>query len=318
MPVIFIVGVGRSGTTLLMSMLNAHPEIAFLPETHFVSEYIVHRPFLSHKSLRDRLMRDPRVGRLNLPIGDILSSVTGRRPDLRGIYVEVLNRFAERQDVSVVGDKAPRYVECIPVLDALIPDARIIHVIRDPRDVFVSRTQAEWSRGRAGWTHALAYRAQMSMGRHAGAALGADRYLEIRYESLVSEPEEVLRRVSTFLEVAFDPSMLKFQESAREIVSADEIEWKQNVLGPLLTRNAGRWRSTLDPKTARRIEEMCRPVFDEGLYESGAAEREPASVARRLPDAIRRLIRNAAMATASATYRLHRSLQNLIAVRRLG
>jgi hypothetical protein len=121
-----------------------------------------------------------------------------------------------------VGDKTPDYVRSIPTLHQLWPDARFVHVIRDGRDVALSMADwpkvypkpagfATWSQDRMS-TIALWWEHNVRSGQQAGRVVGADLYYEVRYELLVSNPENECRALSEFLDVQYDPSMLHFHD----------------------------------------------------------------------------------------------------------
>ncbi len=268
----FIVGVGRSGTTLLMSMLNAHPDIGTPPETHFLTQHVLPQRELSFSQLRERLAADSRFGRLGLNLSDVLEPFEdGETPlALRSVYFRWLDLWRSRSGVRLVGDKAPRYVEFLPLLKWVAPNARVIHLIRDPRSVFLSRTKAAWSADRQAWRHLVAYCVQYSEGRTRGPALFGERYHEVRYESLITHPEAVLSEVAEFLGVAYDPAMLNFSESAAGIITEDEWDWKREAAGPLLRDNADKWKRELSSAQIGLIERACRQPFKDGLYDASS------------------------------------------------
>lgn len=312
----FIVGVGRSGTTLLMSMLNAHPKFSLLPETHFVTKYIVRMSGPTADEMADLLKSDRRFSRLDMEIDQILpaDAPASKLVDVSQMYRRMLDIYGDRHDAAIVGDKAPKYIECLPALEALVPGARLIHVIRDPRDVFLSRRKADWSAGRADWKQCLAYRVQYEAGRTEGPAIFGDRYTEVRYEELIANPESVLQRVVSFLGETFDSAMLEFQDAAREIVAPEEKSWKRKVLGPLVADNVGKWRNELDTATVRKIESYCSPAFASGQYHR--AEPESAR-GPRLFDSLSDFLRDKTMGALSGLYRRHCARRNARAVARI-
>ncbi len=266
---LFIVGVGRSGTTLLQSMINAHPRIAIMPETHFVIAQLVPRTDASLEEARQRLAEDARFGRLGLEMDDVFAPFTsGDRPfSQAALFRELFDRYAAEHGVTIVGDKAPKNIEHLPLIKTIMPDAYVIHLVRDPRDVYLSRTKAKWSAGRSDTMQYLAYRAQFGMGRHSGRQLFGDRYLELHYEQLISDPTSELKRVAALVGVPFDEAMLDFGASGKKLVADDEKDWKGNVSGPLLTKNMNKWRDQMPPTHVRKLEAACWPVFAENLYE---------------------------------------------------
>ncbi|MEE9361260.1 MAG: sulfotransferase [Cellulophaga sp.] len=263
-----IVGVGRSGTTLLMSMLNAHPKIAIIPEIHFVSQYIMKRPFAKLSEAIKMTSNDPRFARLNLTIDDVMKPFfkDNKSFSMDILYKRILQLYASKQGVRIIGDKAPKNIECLPILHRIFKNPKIIHLIRDPRDVYLSRKKADWSKSRKDILQLLAYRSQYSLGRRFGPRLFGKNYLEIHYEKLINKPNIELNRICKLLAVTFDKRMLNFSASARELVFEDEIAWKKEALGPLLKNNMNKWKLELNPRKIRFIEAACSPTFDGGFY----------------------------------------------------
>jgi hypothetical protein len=264
-----IVGVGRSGTSLLMCMLDAHPDIAMPPESHFVGQYVVKRAGVKLPQLIAHLSHDNRFARLGLSIEEITQPfLEYNEPfSVARMYQVIMKIYATKRGVRVVGDKAPKNIEYLPVLRSIFPEACIIHLIRDPRDVYLSRTKTKWSGSRPAVLQYLAYRSQYGLGRRLGPQLFGDRYLEVHYENLITRPVTELSRVCSLVNLPFDNSMLDFQVSAKELVFADELTWKKEVLGPLLTQNKNKWQQELTPEQAARVEAACSPTFKDGFYE---------------------------------------------------
>lgn len=262
-----IVGVGRSGTTLLMSMLNAHPEVAFPPEFHFINQHLVQKPEATLDEAVARLQADARFERLQVDLDEVIRPFTAGQPfSMPNLYRQILLYYARQQNVTIIGDKAPKYVEYLPVIQQIFPNAKIIHLIRDPRDVYLSRTKAEWSSKRSNTLQFLAYRAQYDLGRQQGPKLFGENYFEIQYEHLLTQPQTELEKICQQLQIPFSDNMLQFSKSAKALVASDELAWKKEVLGPLLTTNMNKWAQELTPQQISRIESACAPTFEDGLY----------------------------------------------------
>jgi len=119
--ILFIIGVGRSGTSLLQSMFAAHPNVGFLPESAFLRRYVYR-------------------GNLHSAYG-----LGGKKAVIK--ILEQDEKFARTGLNNLwIGDKDPRLVEFLPLVKTLFPDAHVIQVIRDPRDVLVSKKKAAWSK----------------------------------------------------------------------------------------------------------------------------------------------------------------------------
>ena len=261
---IFVVGVGRSGTSLVQSMLAAHSQVAFPPEMQFVRRYLGRgRLARLHAkggaaAVRSVLEADDRVGRLGLDLGRVLSRYADRVPfSETDLYEKLLTTYAAMRGKPRVGDKDPRCVEFLPLLARHWPTAHVVHVIRDPRDVLASKKKTAWSRRRSVLSHVFACRVQLRAGRRHGPRLYGARYHEVAYESLLADPAAVLRDLTARLRLPYEAGMLEFAEAAESLVAADELAWKRETLGPLLSANAGKWRGELSPLEAAVAELVC-------------------------------------------------------------
>src|SRR5690606_22202324 len=126
--VVFIVGVGRSGTSLLQSMLNAHPNIVFLPETQFLRKYVFKKnsSLVKQDKLLDILGKDEKFKVLNIGLKDLHNKNAGE------IYLLTLKQY-EQSNSLYVGDKDPRLLDYLVQLNDFTPKSKVIHIIRDPR-----------------------------------------------------------------------------------------------------------------------------------------------------------------------------------------
>src|SRR5262249_31553563 len=128
----------------------------------------------------------------------------------------VYETYAAVRGKSRWGDKTPMYMQRLPLLERLFPDARYVHLIRDGRDTAVSFlsmppgivTRPLAPPGTAG-EFACQWRAEVEAARALGARVG-DRYVETRYEQLAAEPERELRKICEHAGLAFDPAMLDY------------------------------------------------------------------------------------------------------------
>lgn len=254
-PVPFVVGLGRSGNTLLRLMLDAHPDLAIPAETDFIPEV----------AARCEAAEDPRA--------EFVQAVTGhwRFTDLRLDAAELERRvaaiehfgtgaglralyglYAEKFGKARFGDKSPFYLEHMPLVERLMPEAHFLHVIRDGRDVAVSIRPLWFGpdsvRKAAGW-----WRDGIEHARATGA--GLRRYLELRYEDLVLDTEPTLRRVCEFIELPFDPAMLDYHERAPERIAEVRTEGR-GIRGEVVVTVEQRHaihRFTSSPPRADRI-----------------------------------------------------------------
>ncbi len=124
--------------------------------------------------------------------------------------------FAANQGKVRWGDKTPRYVESIPTLNRLFPHSQFIHLVRDGRNVALSYAQTDFgppTLAKAARIWSRRVHAGMTYGR----PLGSQRYLEVRYESLVADTETVVKTVCEFLGIPFEPIMMDEDQRAKGI-----------------------------------------------------------------------------------------------------
>lgn len=301
---VFVVGVGRSGTSLLQTMLASHPRLAFPPETAFLRRYVVPgllgRAFASGgaDAVVALLAEDPHVGALDLDLAALVPGVApGERYDAR-VYAALIAAWADARGAARWGDKDPRLVEILPTVKALFPDARVVHIIRDPRDVLASKKKAEWSRRWPVPWHVLANRTQLILGRRHGRRAFGDAYVEVRYESLLADPQTELTRICATLGEDFDPAMLDFSEEAARIMKPYERAWKAETLGPLLADNAGRWAERLEPWEVALTEATCTEALAVGGYPLSGPALQPGPLGRLRADAWASAVRAASVGYA--------------------
>jgi hypothetical protein len=270
--IIFIIGVGRSGTTLLMTMLNAHSEICFPPETTFLHRYIcnpkIHR-IIEKKNqsfFHSLLNKDTNFKRIGMKPEHIISNLSFNM-DLKKIYLNMLNKYAASKNKSIIGDKYPRNLELLPEMKFLFPDAYIIHIIRDPRDVIASRLKTWWGQRRNFISHVGITREMLKLASEQGRKLYGERYHELRYEDLLSDPEKELIEVCKKIGVSYEKKMLNFQESASQIVQKEELAHKRNNLKPLIRNNIEKWKKDLSLLKVVLIEAGCRRNMKTYRYE---------------------------------------------------
>jgi hypothetical protein len=170
----------------------------------------------------------------------------------RGVYPLEMPGDPRPFESVVWGDKTPLYMLEMPLLASLFPAARFIHIVRDPRDCALSSAAA--------WGNSLLRTAQewadrVRKCRADGAALGAARYAELRYEDLLAGPPAVLRRLFEFLDVPppADPGRLK--RVAENVGSA-------RGQAQVVAENQRKWQRRMSPPMRRRFERVCGDALD--------------------------------------------------------
>ncbi len=265
-PAFVIVGVGRSGTTLLQAMLNAHPQMGVPPEIHYIRRYLFGQTLVRKKSPAQQmahLMADRYITRLAIPKEQwrqwAALPLTG---DWRTHWLTLMIAYLQKQSGKrLIGLKEPRAIEWLVSFHRLFPQTRILHIVRDPRDVLLSKLRAGWSRHHSVYRHIAVHAYQLAMGQW--AAQQQVPVLTVPYEALVTSPEQQLTRICQFLGVDYAPEMLSYYTSAEQLIHSDEVEWKQNVTRPLLPENIGKWQTQLSQSNVYLVQRVLKPYFAE-------------------------------------------------------
>ncbi len=216
-PAPFIVGVGRSGTTLMRMMLDAHPRLAIPPETHFVPDLI--GQCQGWRASPDRALRviteSRRWGDFDLDSEELARRFRALDPlDPAGVLRAFFGLYAETQGKPRWGDKTPVYVTKMSQISEALPEARFVHLIRDGRDVAVSRARRAMRAASTPEDAARKWRDRIVAARAQGQRL--PHYLEVRYEDLVLDTEPTLKKVCEFIDLPWDPCLLSYHERAAE------------------------------------------------------------------------------------------------------
>ena len=261
--IIFIIGVGRSGTSLLQSILNAHYKITFLPETHFLKKYVFKKRLPGNKDeIINILNKDEEFKRANIAPEKIL----GSNNNPVELYNRLCKEYSGEKEKPLWGDKDPGNIDFIPQLYKYFPSAKIIHIIRDPRDVVLSRKKAAWSSKYPFILHPLIYQTQMEKARRIGKRLYGENYQELYYEDLLTDTHKTLKKLCQFLGVDFEEQMLDFQKSSKELVSDQEMQWKKETFKPLMKDNINKWNKGLSDDEIYFTQVICRNVFKNHPY----------------------------------------------------
>jgi tetratricopeptide (TPR) repeat protein len=229
---ILVVGMPRSGTSLVEQILSSHPEVHGAGETMSAVTAVDGLPGGYPEAFAD-------IDR------DALQDAGNR-------YVELLRAMAP-PGVARIVDKLPMNFARLGALRAMLPRATLIHCVRDPRDTCLSifRQNFEHDLGyafdlvEAGRFHRL----HDELMEHWREVLGPDAFLDLVYEDLVEDLEGGVRRILEHCGLAFDPACLDFHRTARSVRTAS----LQQVRRPIYSSSVGGWR---------RYEQQLRPLLE--------------------------------------------------------
>jgi hypothetical protein len=261
----FVVGCPRSGTTLVRTILDGHSRLSIPPESHFVVALARHGR--RGAATLDDIMAHPEFRAWNVDTEALRGWVDRAGPtSYRELISAVFDWYAVSHGKHRWGDKTPGYVSFLPQLLRVFPDAQFVHVLRDGRDVVASLSEQDWGPEKP-VIGALQWRRKVSAGRRAGARMGSDRYLELKLEDLITDPETKVRELCHFLGEQFQPDMLEFPARARTLFAEDD-NVTARVREPLSTGSRD-WRSGLSVREQRTVESLCHRQLVQLGYETG-------------------------------------------------
>ena len=246
---VFVLGVPRSGTSLVEQIIASHPEAAGVGELPAIVRIAA--------DLQLHLGGSPSIfmTRPEFLKGQLLA-------DAANTYLEALHGLAGKlgvdPDQKRIVDKLPHAYAHLPLIRLMFPKARIVHVTRDPRDTAVSCFFQGFD-GPLGYTFDLKKLARMiaherTIVRHATEVLGIE-VLSLRYEKLVAEPEGQIRGLLEHVGLPFHENCLAFHQTRRMVVTASTDQ----VRRPMYSGSVSRWR---------RFEGRLGPLL-EGFREVG-------------------------------------------------
>lgn len=283
-PVPFICGATRSGTTLLRLMLDAHPEMAIPGETHFVVPMIKvsWRRARTADELATMIAESERWGDFHLDEDELRVRLRALDPlNCADAVREFFRLYAEKQGKRRWGDKTPGYVRSMRLVQKVMPEARFVHIIRDGRDVALSLVPRSW--GPSTFAEAADnWRRRIEVARRQQPHL--KHYIEVHYEDLITDTEAVLRRVAEFVELDFDPVMLRYHERASErlaekardlrkpwgtISAESRIESHALAERPPQADRIARWRTEMNDEDRATYEAIAGEALRATGYELG-------------------------------------------------
>jgi hypothetical protein len=227
---IFIIGMPRSGTTLIEQILASHPRVFGAGELHDLSAAV----------------ESTLVGSGGPP------GPRQRMQDIGAHYVAAIERLAPR--ANRITDKMPQNFIFAGLIHMALPNAAIIHTIRDPMDTCLSCFSIMFT-SKQDFTYDLAelgryYRHYQDLMAHWHRVLPPGRILDVRYEDVVNDLEGQARRIVTHCGLDWDPQCLAFHETERVVRTASAVQVRQ----PIYKDAVGHWH---------RYEEFLAPVMAE-------------------------------------------------------
>jgi len=273
----FIIGSGRSGTTLLRSILVADGSIAIPPESFVI--FKVYRKFhtythLGWKDLSRLIIAEfesqEQFKRWNTNLYPCYQEAIQLPEDehsLARLIEIVFRQYLKDNNPSATlwGDKTPLNTYYYNWMLKLFPEGKYIHMLRDGRDVVASLIRSElysdvqdacWR-----WT------AGVKRARKLGGRVGVDNFLEIKYEDLVRTTEGEVKRLCAFLNIPFSPIMLNPQQTAKKTMkNTIAFAHHKNLMKPINSSSIGKWEKELDTEQKEFVNKKIGKMLKELHY----------------------------------------------------
>jgi len=283
---IFIMGPGRSGTTLVRKILSAHSRITIAPETQFI-KWADQRENISGAPVDFKKFWREYTSWIRFKYLEIdpdrclqLMNIQENRT-IQDVFTSVLIAYGEKTGKDRFGEKSPSHVRYLPTLLDWYPDARIIIMQRDPRAVIASRLGTPWVEKR---TSPVSFQnGFFTNSRFYELILGVKRWKNIfetivpkwktdsrihvvAYEELVRNPEKEVSSICSFIGETYEDGMLtnRKQESSsmnRKKPGAEQVkQWKDHhskTHRPISADSLGKWKEKLSKTEVAMIEGLC-------------------------------------------------------------
>ncbi len=250
---IFLVGCQRSGTTMLRLVLDSHSRISCGPETRFLPDL---------RRIVDERRDWPRLARFGFPREDWLRRI---REFFGGVHAD----YAAGRGKVRWADKTPLYALSVDFVTEVFPDAQIVHVIRDGRDVVVSHRKrfGYWSAVKC----VVKWPRYIRTTRAFAARLPPQRYHELRYEDAVGDPDSALRALFEFLGEPWEDGVLRYADrphdvAAKYTVEADRRRAAAGTDAAIYASRVGTYKRELDPFLRILVRIFSGPMLKELGY----------------------------------------------------
>lgn len=266
---LFIVGMPRSGTKLVRDLLNNHSFISISEiETNFLpiwqknwTKYGDLSKIRNFKKFYNEMKTYTYFMYMNenknlIQFSDWYNLCTNYT--IQDVFESLIRHDTNVSEGTNViwGDKSPDYIRYLPTLNNLFPEARFIHIIRDVRDYCLSINMA-W--GKNMLRAAQRWCDDVNKVQKNSKKL-EDKYLEIKYENLISDPKSVLKNICSFLEIEYDEKMINLKKPVEKIGDAKRQKG-------IKSDNKYKYKKCMDPKTKYKIESIAGNLLKKNRYD---------------------------------------------------
>lgn len=265
----------RSGTTLLSMMVGAHPEIAVpLATTGLWIDFGQRLEEFGRLERKDDQVRmvgailaHERIRLWDAPLDRDRILADLPLADYGALLCRVQAEYARAKNKPFWANIDIATMDNMDLVNAWVPTARFVHIVRDGRDVALSHQTMPYGAGNIA-DCARAWTSRVGVNCKMGRILGPDRYCALRFEDLVNDSEATLKKLCQFLGVAFDPAMLRYTEMVEEKIPEDR-RWLWPAIGePPQGNKIARWRHAMTRSQRIVFEDTAAVTLRDWGYDS--------------------------------------------------
>jgi hypothetical protein len=249
---IFVVGCQRSGTTALAVMLDRHSRIAMLPETHFFNRFVkmerARRLPMNHAEVVRRALDDAYIRDTHLEYEDLLKAYRPLAPTLDNLLRAILTCYVRKHAKQRPAEKSCGHLFNVRQILEAFPEAKIICILRDGRDVVRSllKVRVSWGKPRSVPLLCCKWLAYAREAQRGARTFPPDAFTHVKYEDLIAEPEREMRRLCAFIGETYEEAQIR-SGSHTDVVPKYELEWKGKAEQRPDPSRITAWRRCGDP-----------------------------------------------------------------------
>jgi len=260
----FIIGSGRSGNTLLRSILSGNSDISIPPESYRIPFAIKKFHIFNNRNWEDivsQVLKEfedcKEFYTWEINIKDVqkrLENIEDSKRTLSNIFDELFCTYAEKHSVGskMWGDKTPMNTLYLDWIGTVFPHSKFIHIIRDGRDVASSYLKME--RYDTILEAANRWINSIQLAQSFGSKI-KENYMEIRYEDLVTAPKDVIKNTCVFLDINYDSKMLDHTKQVEKLGDTDKSH-HSNLSKPISSESIGKWKNNLSESDQENITKL--------------------------------------------------------------
>ena len=260
----FIIGSGRSGNTLLRSILSGNSNISIPPESYRLP-FAIKKFHIFNNREWNELVREvlsefedcKEFYTWGIDIKDVqkrLENIEDSKRSLSNIFDELFCAYSEKHSAGskIWGDKTPMNTLYLDWISTVFPHSKFIHIIRDGRDVASSYLKMERYdnilEAANRWINSI------DLAQSFGSKI-KDNYMEIRYEDLVTSPKDVIKNTCDFLDIIYDSKMLDHTKQVEKLGDTDKSH-HSNLSKPISSESIGKWKNNLSESDQESITKL--------------------------------------------------------------